>query len=210
MNPRMNILLAGVGGQGLMLLAETMGIACTRQGLPMLAGAQYGLSQRSGSIYVHVRIGEGLHSPLIPYGTGDLILAMEAMEALRYVEYLKEGGLVLMNRRVMHPPVETAQIVKRRAEQLHSLDLAQIQAQLRQVTDKILALDAAGLAAQAGNPKGENVVLLGAACALPGFPLAREAVVQALVEVVPPRTLEANQKAFDLGFVACRDGLCLA
>jgi len=97
-----NVLLAGVGGQGLMLLSQVMGDACTRSGVKVVVGAQHGLAQRSGSISAHVRIGDA-YSPLIPYGTADLIIAMEAMEALRYVEFLKPGGTVVMNSRIMHP-----------------------------------------------------------------------------------------------------------
>lgn len=193
-----NILLAGVGGQGLMLLSQVMGDACTRSGVKVVVGAQHGLAQRSGSISAHVRIGDA-YSPLIPYGTADLIIAMDAMEALRYVEYLKQGGTVVMNSRITHPPLETAPIVKNRQEKRIYITLEQVEEQLGKVAGKIIAIDAKNVAAQAGNPRTENIVLLGAASALSGFPILAEPLKESVKRVVPESAVEANLKAFSLG-----------
>ncbi len=193
-----NILLAGVGGQGLMLLSQVMGDACTRSGVKVVVGAQHGLAQRSGSISAHVRIGDA-YSPLIPYGTADLIIAMDAMEALRYVEYLKQGGTVVMNSRITHPPLETAPIVKNRQEKRIYITLEQVEEQLGKVAGRIIAIDAKNVAAQAGNPRTENIVLLGAASALNGFPILAEHLKESVKRVVPESAVEANLKAFSLG-----------
>ncbi len=195
---RYSILLAGVGGQGLMLLSQVMGDACTRSGINVVVGAQHGLAQRSGSISAHVRIGDA-HSPLIPYGSADLIIAMEAMEALRYVEYLKPGGTVVMNSRIMHPPLETAPIVKNRQEKRVYVTLERVRARLGKVAGKVIAVDAEGVAAKAGNPRTENVVLLGAASALEGFPIGVEPLKESIGRVVPKAAVDANLRAFDLG-----------
>jgi indolepyruvate ferredoxin oxidoreductase beta subunit len=193
-----NILLAGVGGQGLMLLSQVMGDACTRSGINVVVGAQHGLAQRSGSISAHVRIGD-VYSPLIPYGTADLIIAMDAMEALRYVEYLKQGGTVVMNSRMMHPPLETAPIVKNKQEKRMYVTLEQVKAQLGKVAGRVITIDAEKVAAEAGNPRTENVVLLGAASALSGFPIQSEPLKESVKRVVPERAVDANLKAFNLG-----------
>lgn len=193
-----NILLAGVGGQGLMLLSQVMGDACTRSGIKVVVGAQHGLAQRSGSISAHVRIGDA-YSPLIPYGTADLIIAMDAMEALRYVEYLKKGGTVVMNSRIMHPPLETAPIVKNRQEKRMYVTLEQVKAQLGKVAGRVIDIDAEKVAAEAGNPRTENVVLLGAASALSGFPIQSEPLKESVKRIVPERAIDANLKAFNLG-----------
>jgi len=193
-----NILLAGVGGQGLMLLSQVMGDACTRSGIKVVVGAQHGLAQRSGSISAHVRIGDA-YSPLIPYGTADLIIAMDAMEALRYVEYLKQGGTVVMNSRMMHPPLETAPIVKNRQEKRMYVTLEQVKEQLGKVAGRVIDIDAEKVAAEAGNPRTENVVLLGAASALSGFPIQSEPLKESVRRVVPERAVDANLKAFNLG-----------
>jgi len=193
-----NILLAGVGGQGLMLLSQVMGDACTRSGVKVVVGAQHGLAQRSGSISAHVRIGDA-YSPLIPYGTADLIIAMEATEALRYIEFLKQGGTVVMNSRIMHPPLETAPIVKNRQELRMYVTLEQVKEQLRKVAGNVISIDAEEVAVEAGNPRTENVVLLGVASALSGFPVKIEPLKESVRRVVPERAVEANLKAFDLG-----------
>jgi len=193
-----NILLAGVGGQGLMLLSQVMGDACTRSGVKVVVGAQHGLAQRSGSISAHVRIGDA-YSPLIPYGTADLIIAMEATEALRYVEYLKQGGTVVMNSRIMHPPLETAPIVKNRQEKRAYVTLEQGKEQRGKVAGRVSAIDAEKVAAEAGNPRTENVVLLGAASALQGFPVEVEPLKESIGRVVPKAAVDANMRAFDLG-----------
>jgi indolepyruvate ferredoxin oxidoreductase beta subunit len=193
-----NILLAGVGGQGLMLLSQVMGDACTRSGVKVVVGAQHGLAQRSGSISAHVRIGDA-YSPLIPYGTADLIIAMEATEALRYIEFLKQGGTVIMNSRIMHPPLETAPIVKNRQELRMYVTLEQVKEQLSKVAGDVISIDAEKVAVEAGNPRTENVVLLGVASALIGFPVKIEPLKESVRRVVPERAVEANLKAFDLG-----------
>jgi indolepyruvate ferredoxin oxidoreductase beta subunit len=193
-----NILLAGVGGQGLMLLSQVMGDACTKSGVKVVVGAQHGLAQRSGSISAHVRIGD-VYSPLIPYGTADLIIAMEATEALRYIEFLKQGGTVIMNSRIMHPPLETAPIVKNRQELRMYVTLEQVKEQLSKVAGDVISIDAEKVAVEAGNPRTENVVLLGVASALIGFPVKIEPLKESVRRVVPERAVEANLKAFDLG-----------
>ncbi len=77
-----NLFLCGVGGQGLVLLTSVIGGACAKSGLKAVTGEMYGLSQRSGSVFVHMRIGEDAFSPLIPYGSADVLLSLEAIEAL--------------------------------------------------------------------------------------------------------------------------------
>jgi indolepyruvate ferredoxin oxidoreductase beta subunit len=193
-----NILLAGVGGQGLMLLSQVMGDACTRSDIKVVVGAQHGLAQRSGSISAHVRIGDA-YSPLIPYGIADLIIAMDAMEALRYVEYLKQGGTVIMNSRMMHPPLETAPIVKNRQEKRMYTTLEQVKEQLGKIAGRVIDIDAEKVAVEAGNPRTENVVLLGAASALSGFPIQSEPLKESIKRIVPERAVDANLKAFILG-----------
>jgi indolepyruvate ferredoxin oxidoreductase beta subunit len=193
-----NILLAGVGGQGLMLLSAVLGEACTASEMRVVTQEQHGLAQRSGSISAHVRIGEA-YSPMIPYGEADLILAMEAMEALRNIEYLKSEGTIVTSSRVIHPVIETNKLVVNRRESLPYLMLDDIRVQLEKATKQVLVVDAVTLAMEAGNPRTENVVLLGAASRLEGFPLKRGQLLQAVNKLVPSRTVEANMKAFELG-----------
>ena len=78
-----DIVITGVGGQGIVMLSNAIGNACAKAGINAITGELHGLSQRSGTVYIHMRIGGEKVSPLIPYGEADAIIAMEAMEALR-------------------------------------------------------------------------------------------------------------------------------
>jgi indolepyruvate ferredoxin oxidoreductase beta subunit len=198
MSKTYNIMFAGVGGQGLMLLSAILGKAAVDSGLKVMTGEQHGLSQRQGSIYVHFRIGDPI-SPLIPYGKADLVIGMEASEALRYLEYLKEDGVVIMSNRIMPSVTETEQVALDKEKKTKYLTVDQIEEQLRQVTKNIVLLDSLDLAIQAGNARTENSVLIGATVACKGFPIPAEEVRKAVLALVPPKTIDANSSAFDLG-----------
>jgi indolepyruvate ferredoxin oxidoreductase beta subunit len=193
-----NILLTGVGGQGLMLLSAVIGEACVSSNIKVVTQEQHGLAQRSGSISAHVRIGEA-YSPIITFGTADQIIAMEAMEALRYIEFLKPDGQIIMSTRLMHPVIETSEVVHRRKEKLHYVNLEQIKKKLSKVTKNIKIVNAHQLAEESGNPRTENIVLLGAASKTKNFPLTRTQIISAIEKIVPQRTIKANVKAFTLG-----------
>lgn len=201
-----SVYMSGVGGQGLVLLSNIIGAACAASGIRALTGEQHGLSQRSGSINVHMRIGEGMASPLIPIGGADAQLALEALEALRYVEYLKPGGVVMMNSRIQHPVVETAAHVKDKTAKYMSAEV--VKERMSQVTDKIALIDALSIANQAGNPLTENMVMLGAISTLEAFPVPEAALKQSVRDHVPSKAVDVNLKAFDMGRKVAYDLLC--
>ncbi len=193
-----NIMFAGVGGQGLMLLSAILGKAAVDSGFKVMTGEQHGLSQRQGSIYVHFRIGDPI-SPLIPYGRADMMIAMEASEALRYIEYLKKDGVVIMSNRIMPSVTETEKVALDKEKKIKYITVHQIVEKLEQVTKNVVLLDSLELALQAGNARTENSVLAGATVACADFPIPAEEVRKAVLALVPPKTIEANSKAFDLG-----------
>ena len=195
---KFNIMLSGVGGQGLMLLSETIGRACSKIDKKVITGEQHGLSQRSGSIYVHLRIGEDAHSPLIPYGEADLMVSLEGMEALRNIEYLKPDGHIISSNRLMHHPIETNKVVEEEIDEYITIE--DIVEKLEEVTGKIYMLDSLSLAEEAGNPRTENVVLLGAVTSIPNFPLDKDVLKEVVKETVPEKTIDVNLKAFELGY----------
>ena len=201
-----NILFCGVGGQGLMLLSSILGKAAVDSGLKVMTGEQHGLSQRQGSIYVHFRIGDPI-SPLIPYGKADMMIAMEASEALRYIEYLKEGGVIIMSNRIMPPVTETKEIALDKEKKKKYLTIDQIIERLKEVTNRVVLLDSLDLALKAGNARTENSVLIGATVACADFPIKANQVKTALLDLVPPKTVKANSNAFDLGCSVCSNCL---
>jgi len=201
-----SVYMSGVGGQGLVLLSNVIGSACASSGVRAITGEQHGLSQRSGSINVHMRIGEVVRSPLIPVGGADAILALEALEALRYVEYLKPGGVVVMNKRIQHPSIETGEHMKDKVAKYMSAD--DVKSRISQVTDKIAVIDALEIAKKAGNALTENIVMLGALSTLEAFPIPEESLKKSIADNVPKKAVDVNLKAFELGKQAAHEMLC--
>ncbi len=201
-----SVYMAGVGGQGLVLLSNVIGSACAHAGIRALTGEQHGLSQRSGSINVHMRIGEDIRSPLIPIGGADAILTLDALEALRYAEYLRPGGVVLMNSRVQHPIIETRAHMKDKTAKYLSVE--DVKTRLSQITDKIAVIDDLDIAKKDGNPLTENMVMLGAISTLEAFPVPEESLKRSISDNVPKKAIDVNLKAFDLGKTAAFEHLC--
>jgi indolepyruvate ferredoxin oxidoreductase beta subunit len=119
------------------------------------------------------------------------------MEALRYIEYLKDSGIIIANNRIMHPIDEIGQMIKDKTKSY--LTIGDIGSRLQQVTDHVLFLDALSLATEAGNPLTENIVLLGVASVFESFPVQLNELHSAIERVVPPKAKDVNLKAFNLG-----------
>jgi indolepyruvate ferredoxin oxidoreductase, beta subunit len=202
----LNIFICGVGGQGLVLLTTVIGNACAKSDVKIVTGEMYGLSQRSGAVSVHLRIGEDAFSPLIPYGEADILLSLEAIETLRYLEYLKKDGIVLMSKRIMHPPIETYKLVADKESKYVTLE--DIVSKLKGWTQNVAVVDALKLAKESGNARTENTVFLGCLSALESFKVAEKDIRESISEAVPKKTIEQNLKAFDLGKKNAHGSLC--
>ena len=202
----LNIFICGVGGQGLVLLTSVIGAACAKSGKKIITGEMYGLSQRSGTVSVHLRIGEDAFSPLIPYGEADIIIALEATEALRYIEYLKKDGIILMNKRILHPSIETSKIITSKGSKYITVE--DIVSKLKNWTTNIAVVEALKLARESGNVNTENTVFLGCLSTLEMFPAEESNIRESISEAVPKKTVEQNLKAFELGKKSAHDALC--
>lgn len=192
----------GVGGQGLMLVSNVLGLSCAEVGLNIRTAEVHGLAQRSGSIYTHIRIGEKIYSSLIPYGEADVLLGMEAIEILRNIEYLKPNGTIILNDYIWHPVQSTFDRVQN-PSQLY-ITIESIISQLEKVTKNIHVIKALDLANQAGNPLTSNIVLLGAAVKTDKFPVSLKQLKLDIPQVVPKKAVEANLKAINLGYDAIK------
>lgn len=188
----------GVGGQGLMLVSNVIGIACAEFGLNIRTAETHGLAQRSGSIYTHIRIGKEVYSPLIPYGEADALLGMEAIETLRYIEFLKPNGVIIVNDYMWYPVQSTFNRVK--DAKYAYLSIETILAQLEKLTKNINIVNATEIAKQVGNPLTSNMALLGALAKSDGFPLSLKQLQEIIPKVVPKKAIEANLKALILGY----------
>ena len=193
-----NLMTCGVGGQGLMLVSNVIGIACAEFGLNIRTAETHGLAQRSGSIYTHIRIGKEVYSPLIPYGEADALLGMEAIETLRYIEFLKPNGVIIVNDYMWYPVQSTFNRVKDAKNTYLSVET--ILAQLEKLTKNINIVNATEIAKQVGNPLTSNMALLGALAKSDGFPLSLKQLQEIIPKVVPQKAIEVNLKAFILGY----------
>ncbi|MDC0700694.1 indolepyruvate oxidoreductase subunit beta, partial [Blautia wexlerae] len=148
-----SIMIVGVGGQGTLLTSRVLGNAMLNQGVDVKVSEVHGMSQRGGSVVTYVRYGEKVYSPIIAQGGADILLAFEALEAARYLPWLKPDGTVIVNTQQMDPmSVVTGQ--KEYPED--------ILGEVKKQGAKMVAIDALGLAEQAGSVKAVNVVLIGA------------------------------------------------
>ncbi|HTZ17839.1 MAG TPA: indolepyruvate oxidoreductase subunit beta [Dissulfurispiraceae bacterium] len=184
-----SVLFAGVGGQGIILASTVLAKCAFNLGLMVKQSELHGMAQRGGSVISHVRFGKEVYSPLIPKGRADYLVALEELEGLRYNFYLKPGGTIILNKKRVVPP--TADPVKNPYPE-------DVKEQLGMSQFKIVEMDALEIAKNVGNPKVENVIIIGALSTyMEDFPL--DAWEQAVRESVPPKTVEINIRAFREG-----------
>jgi indolepyruvate ferredoxin oxidoreductase beta subunit len=184
-----NVLMAGVGGQGVLLVSETLALAALAEGLEAKQSEVHGVAQRGGSVVSHVRFGSRVHSPLIRAGELDILFAMERLEALRYAHLLKGGGVVLMDDRVIRPiqlPGES--------EKPYPEGVAEFLGGKGYDVHVIPALDTA---VSFGDKRCANVVLLGALSRQ--LALSDESWQRAIEGRFPPKARDLNLRAFAEG-----------
>lgn len=184
-----DVVIVGVGGQGVILISEIIGKAALSAGLSVRGVETHGMAQRGGSVINHIRIG-CRYSAMISLGGADVLLAMEPAEALRYATYLSPDGIALVNTTAVLPVTVTT-------GQASYPAIEEILAPLREASSRVYPMDATGLAAEAGSLQATNVVMLGALAR--HIPIGEEALLEALFQTVPARFLEINRKAFELG-----------
>lgn len=191
MAPVTNVLLVGVGGQGTILASKIFSQVLVKQDVDVKMNEIHGMSQRGGSVITHVRFGEQVYSPIVDQGEADFIIAFEELEAMRYLSYLKEGGTIIINKQQIHPASVASGKVKYPEK---------ITERIAQLVDKTIAVDAVELAKEAGNMKAANVVLLGLLAKQLNIPVV--VWEETLEEVVPPKFIQVNKKAFAAGLAA--------
>ncbi len=182
-----NILICGVGGQGTVLAAKVLSQAAISGGEHVLSAETIGMAQRGGSVTSHVRIGEGIFSPLIPKGQADIIISFEAAEAVRNIEYLKADGTVIVNKKVVQPT--TASLTGKTFSEDEMISY------LKKAAASVIAVDTQEACQQLKSEKVVNMVLLGAACKT-GI-IDKDELKAAIKLLVKPDFYELNCKAVD-------------
>lgn len=187
-NSTTNIMIVGVGGQGTLLASRILGNAVILAGYDVKVSEVHGMSQRGGSVVTYVKFGDKVHSPIIDKGEADIILAFERLEAYRALPWLKKGGKIIINDQRINPmPVITG-----------AMEYPENIIEKISVNADVTSLDALTLAERAGSIKAVNVVLIGVMAKSTSIPY--ETWVNTIKSTVPPKFLDINLKAFELGY----------
>ena len=183
-----NILLVGVGGQGILLAAEILSETCMLAGFDVKKSEIHGMSQRGGSVVSHVRYGKEVFSPIVPEGEGDILFGFELMESYRSLPLLKEGATVIANDLCIPPPSVLM------GQESYPADLAQ---KIGQRFPDFILVDGQKVAIDAGNARAANTVLLGAVSKR--LDIEEKFWLEAIERMVPKKALQVNLKAFEAG-----------
>ena len=180
-----NIIMCGVGGQGILLASEITSFALLSAGFDVKKSEVHGMAQRGGSVVAHLRFGEKVYSPLIEPGTAHIQLAFEMLESLRYLPYLNRKSTVIMNTQKIFPPSVTTGI------DTYPEDIID---QLRSRHLSVYPVDAFGAAKEAGETRTVNMVIVGALSAF--LPVKERIFLNVISERVPERFRSVNRTAF--------------
>lgn len=184
-----NILIVGVGGQGTLLASKVMGKVFLDSGYDVKVSEVHGMSQRGGSVVTYVRYGDEVYSTLIDKGEADILLSFEALEAARWLPYLKKDGVVITNTQRLNPMFVVMGKATYPDDILEKIKAAGVNP---------VEVDALALAEEAGSAKSVNVVLLGIAAKHIG--LDKQLWLDAVKSTVPPKTVDMNVAAFEKGY----------
>lgn len=196
-----DLVVAGVGGQGSILLSHIVADAAIRcdSSTRVRVGETFGAAMRGGSVASHVRIGKDVYGPLVNRGGADVVLALEPLEGLRVgIDFLKRDGVAILNTRAWYPVDVNIGVCK-------YPDLEEIEKGLSGLGVDAYLLDATEIAIDAGNAKAANVVMLGALSSLGTLPVDEECLLSAVRDRVPQKALDVNLRAFELGKNAMRE-----
>lgn len=186
-----SILMAGVGGQGILRASDILCEVLMRAGLDVKKSEVHGMAQRGGCVTSHVRYGRSVHSPIAKKGDVGILLAFEKMESLRYLDYLRSDGIVIVNDTEIYPPSVNL------GEAAYPEDIL---SQLPMPAQSVKVVRAQDLGIKAGNPRTENTVLLGA---LSKFLDLNPAIWETVIkESFSYKVADANVQAFYLGRMA--------
>ena len=186
---RKNIILCGVGGQGTVLASRLISSAAMAKQIPVLSAETIGMAQRGGSVFSHLRMGEGLYSPMIARGEADLIIAFEPGEAVRLLPFLKPEGQMIVSSRAVMPVTAALSDTGYRAETMLEY--------LSSRVARLVVVDAEKALREVGSPKVLNLILLGAALRADALGLEAEDLKEAVRRLIPEKFHALNFKALD-------------
>ncbi len=187
----LNIMIVGVGGQGTLLASRILGAIAFKLNYDVKVSEVHGMSQRGGSVVTYVKLGKKINSPLIEIGEADIILAFEKLEALRWSEYLKDDGMIIINEQEIDPMPVIIGKAKYPVEIINTIN---------QKFKNVFPLDALEIANKCGNSRAVNIVLLGVMAAK--TTIDKQVWDEAMKETIPEKLLSVNIEAFNAGYQA--------
>ncbi len=191
--------LAGVGGQGTIKTSAIIGEAAIKSGLNVVMSEVHGMAQRGGIVNTDIKIGDA-RSPLIGKGDADLVIGFEPAETLRSLDKAGSETFIITNSSRIVPFTVSLGI----SEYPRIEDIMKF---LKSHVKNLFIIDAEKVAKDVGNIMSLNMVLLGAAVAIPNFPLEKDIILSTMKENLPPKTIEVNLKAFEKGFLQVKQVL---
>ena len=183
-----NILMAGVGGQGVILASEIVAEVMMHAGFDVKKSEIHGMAQRGGMVNSHIRFGSKVYSPVIKKGEVDILFSFEQLETLRFLDYLAADPVILLTRQKVLPPSVTAG---------HEIYPSHVPEWLSERYPRVKLIDCLGIAYKAGHMKASNVVFLGALSK--HFDIDARLWENIISLFVPPDYLDVNLKAFSMG-----------
>lgn len=183
-----NIMIVGVGGQGTLLTSRILGGIALHADYDVKLSEVHGMAQRGGSVVTYVRYGEKVAEPIVEEGQADVLIAFERLEAKRYAHFLKKDGVIIVNDQRMDPIT----VVTGAAEYPEGI-IEELSAKY-----KVYSVDAMAEAKKLGNSKVFNIIVLGVAAQHMDY--SKEDWLEVIEKTVPPKTVDINKKAFEVGY----------
>ncbi len=186
-----NIVIAGVGGQGVLMASKVLAESALASGMDVKQNEVHGMAQRGGSVISFVRIGEQVNSPVVMPGTANLLISFEPLEALRYIHFLKPGGRLVYNKVSINPSTVAAGLA------VYPTDVEQ---QITKACAEAQGVEALSIARDAGNGKAVNMVMVGTV--MKHLPLKGEVITEVVKQISQGKGVEVNLKALAGGAAA--------
>lgn len=187
-----NIAITGVGGQGVLTLAEILAKTALQCGFNVRVGEIHGMAQRGGHVVCTVRVGKNARGPIVDPGSAHLLVGFEPLETLREIQLVKQGGCILMSSHIQYP----VEVSMGKAEYPTHEEIIQ---SMNKYTDKIVEFDALDLAEKAGSSKALNMVMLGAIIGTGLLPISREKAIEVVRTAFPKKFEKINVNATKMG-----------
>jgi indolepyruvate ferredoxin oxidoreductase beta subunit len=188
---KLDLVFAGVGGQGIVVLSDIFCEAAILDGFDATKAEIHGMAQRGGSITAYAKISQKVESPLIETGKADALIGFEILETTRALPMLKPNGTVIVNTKYIQPNNFNKNLKPKTQQELLTI--------IKNLTPNVYQVGASDIANQLGNNLTVNTILLGALSALPNMPIKRESFEKAMTNKLKEKHLQINLQAFELG-----------